>query len=69
MSQTAKFRIAHDPGIKFGRRRFVASGACNGALSSVGGRPLDALDGVYRQDGLLPLQFETELAKNREDCG
>ena len=26
-------------------------------------------DGVYRQDVLLPLQFETEFAQNREDCG
>lgn len=31
--------------------------------------PLDVLRGVYRQDVLLPLQFETEFAKHREECG
>jgi hypothetical protein len=35
----------------------------------VGGRTLDSFHSVYRQDVLLPLQFETEFVQNREDCG
>ena len=30
---------------------------------SVGGRALNPLHGVYRQDVLLPIQFETEFAE------
>jgi hypothetical protein len=35
----------------------------------VGGRALDALHGVHRQDVLLLLQFETEFAQDREELG
>src|SRR5438093_12517875 len=54
---------------KFGRGPLVAWVAGNGTLSSVGGRSLDALHGVYRQDVLLTLQFETEFAQHGEDRG
>jgi len=37
--------------------------------SSVGGRALNVLHGVYRQDVLLTSLFETKFAQDRENCG
>ena len=36
---------------------------------SVDGWALDPFNGVYRQDFLLPMQFEAEFAQDCEDCG
>src|SRR6202020_1108996 len=46
-----------------------AQSTAGGDLWPVDGWVLDAFDRVYRQDFLMPMQFETDLAQNREDGG